>query len=228
MRSNGGQFHLKHHTRRARQHRWQDGIFELLIGIGLILYALFLSLRIEFLVSEVRQIIADVWMAAVAIFCGIMIFRFISEHLKENLAYPRTGWVNLKSQRQKPSVRSITLAVLAVPVFVIIGLVVIVGVLYLFALLHINLSLVLLSAMVAFPAVVLARRTGLRRFYGLAGGILLVGGILTATHTFGKVGVVLLYGLTGVLVSLSGGLTLAVYLRQHPVHAEEEAVDGNL
>lgn len=228
MRLYREQMHPKHHIKRAYQHRWQDGIFEILIGIGLMLYALFLTVRIEPAVSEVLQIVIEVLTAAIVVFFGIVAFRFISERMKENLAYPRTGLVTLNLQRQNLSARTIILTILAMPVFAVIGLVVSLGVLYLFARLNINGSLLILSAMVAFPAVILARRTGLTRLYWLAGGILLIGGLLTITDTFCTVGLALLYGFTGVLVSLSGGIAFVIHLRQHPLHVDGEAADGNL
>lgn len=228
MRLSREQLHPKYHIRRAYQHRWQDGIFEILIGIGLILYALFLTVRIEPAVSEVLQIVIEVLMAAIVVFFGIVAFRLISERMKENLAYPRTGLVTLNLQRQNLSVRTITLAVLAMFVFAVIGLVVSLGILYLFARLNINGSLLILSVMMAFPAVILARRTGLTRLYWLAGGIVLIGGLLTVTDTFGTVGLALLYGFTGMLVGLSGSIAFLAYLRQHPLHVDEEAADGNL
>lgn len=223
MRLSEEQFHPKHHLKQAHRHYWQDGIFEVLIGIGLMLYAVFLTIRIDPPVSEVGQTITEVLTAAVVIFCGIVVFRFISERMKANIAYPRTGFVNLKLQRRNLSTRLIMLAILIMPVVAIIGVVVGIGLLYLFSLLNINISLVLLSAMFASPAVIMAWRTGLTRLYCLAGGILLVGVILTITHTFGTTGLALLYGFTGVLMSLSGCFALVVYVHQHPIHNDGDA-----
>jgi hypothetical protein len=207
-------------TRRAYRHIWADGIVEIFIGIGAIVYALFLSKPVQVSKNTNVQIVFSAVSVAVIIFVGIVLFRAVANRLKVEITYPRTGYVQLKRKRADLSARKVVLAVPVAALSSVFGAGAALGMLTVFALLKINASLLLLNAMIAGPVAGLGYRTGLTRFYGLAGVMMLVGVGLTAADMFGS-GIVWMYGLNGLAILLSGVWALVRYLRAHPIQQEE-------
>lgn len=210
----------KRHLKRAVRNRWEDGITEIFIGMGVFLYALFQSLLIAITADETdaspAQIIITVVLSCLVILAGIVIFRWAGERIKARTTYPRTGYVEVKRQRIRFTARNAILIIVLVPISLVVSLGLLLGLMLFFAYFKINAALLLYTSMLAFPAAATGRRTGLPRFYALAGAIMLVAIILTATNTLD---INLLLGAIGVLLMLSGGLALTQYLRTHPVEA---------
>jgi hypothetical protein len=193
------------YLQRAQRHSWEDGVAEIFIGIGAMLYAAFqaMSEHVPVPGSVTLQIILTVVASTLVMFTGLVIFWRIAERVKARTTYQRTGFVELKRPPVEWSTRAIVLTPLIAVIAGITGVALVLGLLILFALVKVNGSLLILSAILASSAASIGQRTQLPRFYGLAGAILLVGIGLTATNTF---------GLTG----LSGGIALVRFLRTHP------------
>jgi len=219
MKLQNNDLNPSYHMKRASYHYWKDGIFEILIGIGVILYTLIFFSDVLPLFTTVIQ----VSLASIVVFFGIVLFRLVSNDLKERIVFPRTGFVALKHQKEKLSPRRILLTIPTIVILVPLSVIVSLGILLAFAQIHINISLVFLSAMLAFPACMIAYRTGIKRLYWVGSGIISTGIALTITNTFGNTGISILYGICGVLLILSGALALISYLRQNEIHSHGES-----
>lgn len=213
------------YLQRAQRHSWEDGIAEICIGIGGILYAVFEALYPPLIDAmpdnETVRIILTTLLSMLVIALGLVSFRWLADRVKARTSYPRTGFVELKRKPIDRSPRTIMLTLLILPISIGMGLALALGLMLLFVLVKINAGLLLLSAMLAASAAARGRQLMLPRLYWLAGGILLVGMVLTATNNFGQANISPLFGLAGLLTLLSGGIALARYLRTHPVTTNE-------
>lgn len=208
-----------HYLQRAQTHAWEDGVTEILIGIGAMLYALFQHLYMSSIStsqSSTARIVLSVIASSLVVFAGIVIFRKIAERIKAQTTYPRTGYVELKRPPVEWSPRTVIRVLLIAPLASIVGVALMLGLLLLFAIANVDASLFLLSALLASSPAAIGWQTKSPRFYVLAGAILLVGLGLTVANTSGLWSLTLLFGLSGLLVSLSGGIALAHYLHAHP------------
>jgi hypothetical protein len=209
------QSNLSNVEQRVKRYWFSDGIGELIGGAMCVLLGLFFAapefLGRDSLLSEIVQGSFGLFMIV-----GIFVGRRLIHTLKARLTYPRTGFVEYQVNEGEMRVRRIWAMVLA---FAISAM----------ALVFVRLFPVL-DALVAvtglagaFIFVVLRTKSaGLARFYLLAIFSLLFGFALSMAGLPRAYGLGLLYGLVGVSLLISGGLTLRTYLKENPLPAEAE------
>lgn len=206
------------YAQRARRYGWEDGIAEILIGIGAMLYAVLelLFFHVTLPGNRIGQIVLTAVGSGLVIFIGVVIFRAIAERIKARTTYPRTGFVEVKRPKVDWSASKVLLTLIITPLSALGGLALVLGLLILFALVNVNASLLILCGLYAWSAVAMGWHTKLTRLYMLAGAIMLVGVVLTVINTSRPVSLPVLMGVVGLVVSLSGVIGLMQFLHRHP------------
>jgi hypothetical protein len=202
---------LKKPQLRALQYWLMDGVIELFVGIIVLLAAIVYYIQNSTPGSLLSRILG---IASVILVCGGGFGgRWIIQHIKERTTYPRSGYVSYKSGwKSKENV-----------VIAIIVLVLILG--------YVVLTLVTDSKLADWGPVVsgvcmgilliqAGYHSALPRFYILAFLGLLIGVGLVASGLHAALGLPLFFGLNGLILLASGGLTLGKYLRHTPTHLE--------
>ena len=225
MDRDGQQINLEYHRQRARLHLWQDGIFEILAGIGCIGYGLILVLQWSEVLPASTQIIVEVLFAAVIVTTGLILFRQTSEYAKIQITYPRSGYVQPRQAERDLSFRRVLILLLLIPVFIALSIGVSWGIIQLMGWLKFDGSLLLMSMVLAFPALAVGRRVGRRRFYWLALGMVLIGLCLTVAQVTGTQGLIALLFFDGLLISVTGSFVLWRFLQNHPMQPIGDVTD---
>jgi len=146
---------------------------------------------------------------------GAYVTRWLVNELKTRLTYPRTGYVDYGPGRKNTRSAGFLTGGIAVGVAMLL---VMLGRFtgtfnWLPAFTGLLFGIILM--------IVLARTSGLIRFYLLGGFCIITGLVLSFSRLSESYSLGLLYGLIGVAALISGGLTLAHYLRANPLPAEK-------
>ena len=209
---------LQNAQKRALQYWFVDGTFEFTFGgLCLVLSAYFFSLHLA----------AGTWLAAlfpVAFFLlmiggGWLLYRLIIR-MKENITFPRTGYVSLAGKSDKNRTKRFFLALVSGVVAVAMVMLVV-----FFEQLSVEFDATAALTGLVFAGVMtfLGFRIGIQRFFVSAAICFALGitfGFANLSGTFGLVG---FYGVLGLIMLLFGGLVLWKYLRHNPLQPEEEA-----
>lgn len=86
--------------RQAMRHKYEDGFVEMSMGIIYIASAIFL---IAIFAAEQAYALIIAFCALVAIFSGAFVVRHIVKNLKEQVTYPRTGYVEYSPEKRHVS-----------------------------------------------------------------------------------------------------------------------------
>lgn len=205
---------LKHLEQRARRYWYMDGLAELTLGgICLVLGAYFL---LQALLPE-ESLAAQILSAGMALLIIGLVFlgRKIVGFFKERLTYPRTGYVSYKQppgQKRWIAAGAALIAAAVIVLFTAMAPPVIAWVPLV--------SGALIGAALAY----FSYKVKLRRVLVLAGLSLLFGLGMGFSGLEDNLGLAIYYGLMGLALLTSGGLTLARYLSQ--TQPPEEARDG--
>jgi len=198
---------------RVKRYWFKDGIGELAGGGLFVVLGLYFSGHEWLPPNSLARTLLDSSLILVLI-GGIFITRWLINLLKTRLTYPRTGYVEyFPSQKNTPSRRILT-AVIAMGV---------------------SLLLVLFGRFVGssnwIPGftgliagvifIMTQARGGEGRFYILGGFSIILGLALSFSGLSESYSLGLFYGLVGIAAVISGGLTLARYLRENPMPVEE-------
>lgn len=202
--------------RRAIQYFYIDGTFEFTFG-GLCLFLAGFFLLQSAVPDNLSGNLFNLALMVVIPLSAMLINRLIG-HFKEQVTYPRTGYVAYQSAQG--SQRRVRLALKFGVAFLVGG-----GVALFVS--RTPQSLDWMSALTALVfgmvLVFIGLRSGLIRFYALG---LLVGvtGLGLAWLGYGDIpGLARFYGLTSLILFASGGMTLRSYLRHNP--PSDEAAD---
>ncbi len=194
---------------RAVQYFYIDGTFEFTFGGLCLLLAGFFFLQATVPESLSANLLSLALMVIIPL--GAMIINHLIRRFKEQVTYPRTGYVAYQSSqgRQRKMRQALKLGV-----SLIIG-----GSVAAFVI-RTPKSLDWMSALTALVfGLVLAFigfRSGLRRFYVL-GFLVLLSGVALSSLGYGNIpGLALFYGLTSLILFTSGGMTLWVYIHHNP------------
>jgi hypothetical protein len=213
------QSNLSNVERRVKRYWYTDGIGELVAGGMFILMGVYFALQ-EFL-GETSTLGGILQASLVLIMIGDMfIARRLINALKARLTYPRTGYVeyqvNERGMRWKPIVAAglglviAALAVILVRLFEFFD------------------STVALTGIIVAGILVImqTKSAGLIRFY-LLGAISLTIGLFLSFSGFPE-GYSLgwFYGLMGLCLMMSGGMTLRSYLKGNPLPVDAEHQNG--
>jgi hypothetical protein len=195
-----------HVVQRTRQYWFNDGLVELSTG------GIFLFLGLYFFIQSLLpsgSILLFVLQSGfiLAIIGSIFLGRRVVNKYKSRLTFPRTGYVSYKQPSVTQRLISAGLALLMSAI--ILGLV-------LSTTISMNWIPAITGLIVSTVWLISAARVGLTRFYlqSILSMILGVGLSLVNLETYQSLA--LYYALMGILLVLSGALTLAKYLRQYP------------
>lgn len=199
---------------RVKRYWYTDGIGELIGGGVFLVLALYFTGQQYFgdqsIVGGLLQGFFVVILIG-AIFLGRKLINF----LKTRLTYPRTGYVEYRQNgRNAMGMRFLS---------------VIVGMTVAMASIFITRSIESIDSMVAITGVVVAViflvkpgwSSGVARFYFFSLFSLVLGVILSVSDLSSGYNLGLFYGMMGVTLALSGGLTLKRYLGDNPMPAED-------
>jgi hypothetical protein len=195
---------------RVKRYWYTDGIAELIGGGMFILLGLYFALQ-EFLGQN--SMLGGILQASLVLLMigGAAVSRRLVNALKTRLTYPRTGYVEYPVDEQNMRWRRMVAAVVAVAVSVL-------TIVFVRTFQSFDSLVAITGIIVGLILVVLrAKSSGLARFY-LLGVISLVLGLgLSMSGLPNGYSLGLFYGLMGVCILISGGLTLHRYLIENPV-----------
>ena len=200
---------------RAIQYFYIDGSFEFGFGGLCLLLAGFFFLQDSIRDGLVKGLLTFLFF--VIFFGGSMLINRIIRRFKEQVTYPRTGYVSYQQpQKVRKGLRIGLMLILAV----------IVGAGFTTMVTRspelIYWMPAVTSCVIGFVLTWLGFRSALPRFYGLGFLILITGVILSLLGQGDLPGLVMIYGLSGLILFLSGGLTLNAFIRHHPSTNEVE------
>lgn len=197
---------LEQVVQRTRQYWFADGLVELSIG------GIFIFLGLYFLVQsflQPRSFLLFILQAGfiLAIFGSIYLGRRLVSRYKFRMTHPRTGYVTYKQASKTQRMLSISLVLFMVTLIVALFLTTTISMNWIPAITGLFGSIIWLIS---------AARVGLIRLYvqSLLSLLLGVGLSLTSLETYQSLAVY--YTVIGLVLILSGGLTLIRYLRQNP------------
>jgi hypothetical protein len=199
---------------RVRRYWYTDGIAELAGGGMLLLIGLYFSGQEWLPRGSFARSLLEASLALLLI-GGALLTRRLVNALKLRLTYPRTGYVEYPAGRKDTTSRRLLTGGIAAAVAALLVLA--------------GRWVGSFDWMTAFTGIVFAivftvlraRASGLHRFYILGGFCLVLGLGLSFSGLPMGYSLGLLYALTGVASMLSGGITLARYLRSNPMPPEQ-------
>ena len=198
---------------RVKRYWFKDGIGELAGGGLFVVLGLFFAGNEWLPPNSLARTLLDSSLILVLI-GGMFIARWFINLLKTHLTYPRTGYVKYyPGKKNTPSRRTLT-AVVAMSVSILMVL---------FGRVTGSFNWIpgFTGLAVGVILIMTQAQSGGRKFYVLGFFSIIVGltlsfGVLSEAYSLG-----LFYGLIGVAAMISGGLTLARYLRENPMPAEK-------
>ena len=197
---------LEHVVQRTRQYWFADGLVELSVGGTFIILALYFYIQSN-LPSGSLVLLAIQAAFVFLLFGVIFLSRYVVNKSKSHLTIPRTGYVSYnrasKKQRIVCAGTAILIAALNIALFLATPL-------------SLNWMPAITGLIVGFIWLISAFRVGLLRFYlqSILSLLLGVGLSLARLETYQSLAIY--YAVMGVVLILSGGLTLINYLRQNP------------
>jgi len=195
---------------RLKRYWYSDGIAELSSGGMFILLGLYFGIQGYFGESSLVSVILQVSLVFIMM-GGIFGVRWLVNTLKTRLTYPRTGYVEYRSNTKDITQRRYIVAAMAMVVAVVS--MVLVKYIQIFD------SMVLITGLlVAIVFIALrGKSSGVTRFYVLGGYSFLLGLGLSLDNLPDEYNLALFYGLLGIAILISGGLVLYRYLKDNPV-----------
>jgi len=201
--------------RRVKRYWYSDGIAEISVGGLFLLLGLYFGLQGYFGDDSTLGVILQVSLVFVMMggFFGV---QWLVNTLKTRFTYPRTGYVEYRTNDKDASQRRYV----AIAVALIIAIAAMVLVKYI----HVLSSMVLMTGVIVFIVFIALRSKslGVNRFFVMGSFSLLLGVGLSLGSLSDTYSLALFYGLMGVAVMVSGGLVLRRYLHENPMPAESD------
>lgn len=204
---------------RVRRYWYTDGLGELIGGGMFILLGLHFSLQQYF---GDRSLVGVILQSSLILFliAAMYVGRRLISALKVRLTYPRTGYVEYQVvDKNRYWSRVLTMAIaMAIAMFMVV----------------ISRSVTAIDSLAAVTGALVALillikqgwSSGIRRFYLLSVTSLILGIGLSVSGLPSGYNLAAYYGLMGMILAVSGGLTLRRYLRENPLPAEAERQNG--
>jgi len=200
---------------RVKRYWYSDGIAELSSGGMFILLGLYFGIQGYYgensMVSVILQVSLVLLMTG-----GIYGVRWLVNTLKVRLTYPRTGYVEYRSNEKDATQRR----------YVVVAVALIIAIASMFLVKYIRIldSMVLITGILVSVVFVALRgkSSGVTRFYFLGGFSLLLGIGLSFDGLTDEYNLALFYGLLGMAILISGGLVLRRYLSENPMPVDAE------
>ena len=198
---------------RVNRYWYSDGIGEMMGGVMFFLLAAYFSLQ-QYLGDE--SFIGGLLQAGLVLLLigGVFVGRRVVNTVKARITYPRTGYVEYRTNNRNAVLMRVLAAFTAMTVASI----------SIFVVRRFD----SIDAMVAVTGVLVAVilmvkqawTSGVGRFYFLSAAALVFGGILSVSGFTRGYNLGLFYGLMGLAFVISGGLTLKRYLNDNPLPTE--------
>ncbi len=198
---------------RVNRYWYSDGIGEMMGGVMFFLLAVYFSLQ-QYLGDE--SFIGGLLQAGLVLLLigGVFVGRRVVNTVKARITYPRTGYVEYRTNNRNAVLMRVLAAFTAMTVASI----------SIFVVRRFD----SIDAMVAVTGVLVAVilmvkqawTSGVGRFYFLSAAALVFGGILSVSGFTRGYNLGLFYGLMGLAFVISGGLTLKRYLNDNPLPTE--------
>ena len=198
---------------RVNRYWYSDGIGEMMGGVMFFLLAAYFALQ-QYLGDE--SFIGGLLQAGLVLLLigGVFVGRRVVNTVKARITYPRTGYVEYRTNNRNAVLMRVLAAVTAMTVASI----------SIFVVRRFD----SIDAMVAVTGVLVAVilmvkqawTSGVGRFYFLSAASLVFGGILSVSGFTRGYNLGLFYGLMGLAFVISGGLTLKRYLNDNPLPTE--------
>lgn len=194
-------------TKRTQRYFYEDGIWE--IGFGLVnflLAAFFLIASSIDWVGPLALVIALLQMGVVV--GSYLLINRVVRYLKERITYPRTGYVSYR----KPAARA-RLKRIGITALISCSLAALVSIIATIRMMENAMPLVI-GIMMAAALVYLGVRLNFLRLYFIAGFVLVLGYLLSLVSLPSMKSTSVFFGGLGLLLIVSGGLTLLDYMRR--------------
>ena len=198
---------------RVNRYWYSDGIGEMMGGVTFFLLAVYFSLQ-QYLGDE--SFIGGLLQAGLVLLLvgGVFVGRRVVNTVKARITYPRTGYVEYRTNNRNAVLMRVLAAFTAMTVASI----------SIFVVRRFD----SIDAMVAVTGVLVAVilivkqawTSGVGRFYFLSAAALVFGGILSVSGFARGYNLGLFYGLMGLAFVITGGLTLNRYLNDNPLPTE--------
>ena len=193
-------------AQRTRQYWFIDGLTELSVGGTFVILGLYFYF--QSILPSASLILLTLQMGFVVLLFGVIFLsRYLVNKFKSGLTFPRTGYVSYKRASKKQRIISVSIAIIIASLIIA---------LFLSTPLSLNWIPAITGLIVGIVWLILAVRVGLIRFYlqSILSLLLGVGLSLARLETYQSLAIY--YAVMGIVLLISGGVTLAKYLRQHP------------
>ena len=198
---------------RVKRYWYNDGIGEMMGGVMFFLLAVYFSLQ-QYLGD--RSFAGGLLQAGFVLFLigSVFVGRRVVNMVKARITYPRTGYVEYRTNNGNAVLMRILAAFIAMTVASI----------SIFVVRRFDSIDAIVAVTGVLVAVILMVKqgwtSGLGRFYFLSAASMVIGGILSMSGFAPGYNLGLFYGLMGIAFAISGGLTLKSYLRENPLPTE--------
>lgn len=198
---------------RVKRYWYSDGIGEMMGGVMFLVLAAYFSLQ-QYLGDE--SFIGGMLQAGLVLLLigGVYVGRRVVNSAKARITYPRTGYVEYRTNTRNAVLMRVLAALTAMTVASISIIVV-----RRFDSIDAMVAVTGLLVAVIF-AVKQGLTSGLGRFYCMSALSIVLGGVLSVSGFARGYNLGLFYGLMGLAFVISGGLTLKSYLRENPLPTE--------
>ena len=198
---------------RIRRYWYKDGIGEMMGGVMFLVLAAYFSLQ-QYLGDE--SFIGGMLQAGLVLLLigGVYVGRRVVNSAKARITYPRTGYVEYRTNSRNAFLMRVLAALTAMTVASVSIIVV-----RRFDSIDAMVAVTGLLVAVIF-AVKQGLTSGLGRFYFMSALSIVLGGVLSVSGLVRGYNLGLFYGLMGLAFVISGGLTLKSYLRENPLPTE--------
>jgi hypothetical protein len=194
---------------RAIQYYYIDGTFEFTFGGLCLMLAFFFYIQATASENLSSSLFSLALMAIIPL--GALLINRLIGRFKEQVTYPRTGYVAYQSSQ--PRQRMLRLGLKLGVAFIVGGSLAA----------YITITPKALDWMAALTSLIfglvlafIGFRSGLMRFY-LLGMLVMLSGVVLSIMGYGNIpGLALFYSLTSLILFTSGGLTLWAYIHQNP------------
>ena len=198
---------------RIKRYWYRDGIGEMMGGVMFLVLAAYFSLQ-QYLGDE--SFIGGMLQAGLVLLLigGVYVGRRVVNSAKARITYPRTGYVEYRTNSRNAVLMRVLAALTAMTVASVSIIVV-----RRFDSIDAMVAVTGLLVAVIF-AVKQGLTSGLGRFYFMSALSIVLGGVLSVSGLVRGYNLGLFYGLMGLAFVISGGLTLKSYLRENPLPTE--------
>lgn len=198
---------------RVKRYWYSDGIGEMMGGVMFLVLAVYFSLQ-QYLGDE--SFISGILQAGLVLLLigGVYVGRRVVNSAKARITYPRTGYVEYRTNSRNAVLMRVLAALTAMTVASVSIIVV-----RRFDSIDAMVAVTGLLVAVIF-AVKQGLTSGLGRFYFMSALSIVLGGVLSVSGLVRGYNLGLFYGLMGLAFVISGGLTLKSYLRENPLPTE--------